>query len=154
MDDREIILGTIEEYLEEKLERRMPLTAEHFADYLISHGVTVQKQGEADNIKVLFIGIEQPDRTKEIYIFLFDFEINGVDYHYRRKLTPELFENFGYKKEKHGRWEGLEYDGFADGCPVYDLWECSECGEEKSGEDVPDTHPYCPNCGAKMDGEA
>lgn len=52
---------------------------------------------------------------------------------------------------RHGRWVGLEYDGFADGCPVYDLWECSECGEEVSGEDVPDTHPYCPNCGCRMD---
>lgn len=53
---------------------------------------------------------------------------------------------------KHGRWIGLEYDGYADGSPVYDLWECSECGEEVSGEDVPITHPYCHGCGAKMDG--
>lgn len=53
----------------------------------------------------------------------------------------------------HGRWVGLEYDGYADGCPVYDLWECSECGEEVSGEDVPITHPYCHGCGARMDGE-
>lgn len=51
----------------------------------------------------------------------------------------------------HGRWIGLEYDGYADGCPVYDLWECSECGEEVRGEDVPDTHPWCHGCGAKMD---
>ena len=53
----------------------------------------------------------------------------------------------------HGRWIGLEYDGYADGCPVYDLWECSECGEEVRGEDVPDTHPWCHGCGARMDGE-
>lgn len=52
---------------------------------------------------------------------------------------------------RHGRWVGLEYDGYADGCPVYDLWECSECGEEVRGEDVPDTHLYCPNCGCRMD---
>lgn len=51
----------------------------------------------------------------------------------------------------HGRWIGLEYDGYADGFPVYNLWECSECGEEVRGEDVPDTHPYCNGCGAKMD---
>ena len=31
---------------------------------------------------------------------------------------------------RHGIWIGIEYDGYADGCPVYDLWECSECGEE------------------------
>ena len=53
----------------------------------------------------------------------------------------------------HGKWIGLEYDGYADGCPVYDLWECSECGEEVRGEDVPDTHPWCHGCGAKMDAE-
>lgn len=53
---------------------------------------------------------------------------------------------------RHGRWIGLEYDGYADGAPVYDLWECSECGEEVRGDDVPDTHPWCHGCGAKMDG--
>lgn len=50
----------------------------------------------------------------------------------------------------HGRWIPLEYDGFADGNPVWDLWECSECREEHRGEEDSLT-PYCPNCGAKMD---
>ena len=54
---------------------------------------------------------------------------------------------------RHGRWIGLEYDGYADGCPVYDLWECSECGEEVRGEDVPATHPWCHSCGTRMDKE-
>ena len=54
---------------------------------------------------------------------------------------------------RHGRWIGIEYDGYADGCPVYDLWECSECGEEVKGEDVPATHPWCHSCGARMDKE-
>ena len=53
----------------------------------------------------------------------------------------------------HGRWVGLEYDGYADGCPVYDLWKCSECGEEVRGEDVHTTHPWCHGCGARLDGE-
>lgn len=53
---------------------------------------------------------------------------------------------------KRGKWIGIEYDGYADGYPVYDVWECSECGEEHNGEE--DTLPnYCPNCGAKMKGE-
>lgn len=51
---------------------------------------------------------------------------------------------------KHGRWIPLEYDGYADGNPVWDLWECSECQEEHSGDEDTLT-PYCPNCGAKMD---
>ena len=55
---------------------------------------------------------------------------------------------------RHGRWIGLEYDGYADSNPVYDLWECSECGEEVRGEDVPVTHPWCHCCGARMDKEA
>ena len=52
----------------------------------------------------------------------------------------------------HGRWRPLEYDGYADGNPVWDLWECSECQEEHSGDEDSLT-PYCPNCGAKMDGD-
>lgn len=52
---------------------------------------------------------------------------------------------------KHGRWVPIEYDGYADGNPVWDLWECSECQEEHSGDEDTLT-PYCPNCGAKMDG--
>lgn len=55
---------------------------------------------------------------------------------------------------RHGRWIGIEYDGYADGFPVYDLWECSECGEEVKGEDVPVSHPWCHSCGARMDKEA
>lgn len=58
-----------------------------------------------------------------------------------------------FKPERHGYWIGLEYDGYADGFPVYDLWECAECGEEVRGEDVPITHPYCHSCGATMDGD-
>lgn len=52
----------------------------------------------------------------------------------------------------HGRWVGTQYDGYADGCPVYDLWECSECREEYESEGDPPNYRYCPNCGAKMDG--
>lgn len=51
---------------------------------------------------------------------------------------------------RHGYWIGLEYDGYADGFPVYNLWECSECGNEHKGEDTPN---YCSNCGSKMDGD-
>ena len=53
---------------------------------------------------------------------------------------------------RHGTWIGIEYDGYADGCPVYDLWECSECKHEHKGEEDTLTD-YCPDCGAKMDGK-
>lgn len=56
-----------------------------------------------------------------------------------------------YAPVRHGEWVGLEFDGYADGCPVYDLWECSECKGEHKGE-YDTLTDYCPNCGATMDG--
>lgn len=54
--------------------------------------------------------------------------------------------------EKTGHWIGTEYDGYADGHPVYDVYECSECGMEYDVTyDGEITHNYCPNCGAKME---
>lgn len=55
-----------------------------------------------------------------------------------------------FREERKGRWIPLEYDGYADENPVWDLWECSECREEHSGDEDTLT-PYCPNCGAEMD---
>ena len=50
-----------------------------------------------------------------------------------------------------GKWIGLEYDGYADGNPVYDLWECSNCGNEEKGEDVPEQNPFCRCCGMQAE---
>ena len=52
---------------------------------------------------------------------------------------------------RHGRWVPFSYDGYADGYPVYDEWECSECHFVCEGEGEPQLN-YCPNCGAKLDG--
>lgn len=52
---------------------------------------------------------------------------------------------------KHGKFIGTEYDGYADGSPVYYEWKCSECGY--IFEDDEPTYNYCPNCGARMDKE-
>ena len=49
-----------------------------------------------------------------------------------------------------GEWIGTEYDGFADGNPVYYEWICSAC--KCVVEDEEPTWNYCPNCGAKMKG--
>lgn len=65
----------------------------------------------------------------------------------------ETFPAADVVEVRHGIWIGIEYDGYADGYPVYDLWECSECGEEVRGDDVPSTHPWCHSCGARMDKE-
>ena len=52
---------------------------------------------------------------------------------------------------RHGRWIPTEYDSYADGEPVWDKWECSECGHEHKGEEDTLT-AFCPDCGAKMNG--
>lgn len=52
---------------------------------------------------------------------------------------------------RHGEFIGTEYDGYADGNPVYCEWVCSECG--CVFEDEEPTYRFCPNCGAKMDGK-
>ena len=52
---------------------------------------------------------------------------------------------------RHGKYIGTEFDGYADGCPVYYEWKCSECGCVFEEEEP--TYNYCPNCGARMDGE-
>ena len=49
-----------------------------------------------------------------------------------------------------GKWIGTEFDGYADGYPVFYEWKCSECG--CIFEDEEPTYNYCPRCGAKMDG--
>lgn len=50
-----------------------------------------------------------------------------------------------------GRWVGTDYDGFADGNPVYYEWKCSECGCVI--EDEEPTWNFCPFCGSDMRGE-
>jgi len=51
---------------------------------------------------------------------------------------------------RHGQYIGTEFDGYADGNPVYYEWKCSECN--CVFEDDEPKYRYCPNCGAKMDG--
>lgn len=62
------------------------------------------------------------------------------------------FEDGKELTHKHGHWIGIEYDGYADGNPVYDVFECSVCHDEHYGESDTLTD-YCPACGAKMDEE-
>jgi len=53
----------------------------------------------------------------------------------------------------HGEWYG-EADGYADGELVFDIWSCPICGKRfDEWEEKPDWN-FCPNCGARMDGES
>ena len=53
----------------------------------------------------------------------------------------------------HAHWIGTEYDGYADGHPVYDTYECSNCRNEIDTDGYEPMFDYCPKCGAKMDEE-
>lgn len=62
-----------------------------------------------------------------------------------RKLSPA-----DVVEVRHGRWirESVESDNSSDRCFKIRWAECSECGTRVIG--LPN---YCPDCGAKMDGE-
>lgn len=64
-------------------------------------------------------------------------------------IATELYK-MGYRKQTEGEWVGIQYDGYADGYPVYDVFECSVCSNEWCGDEPPS---FCPDCGAKMKGE-
>lgn len=67
------------------------------------------------------------------------------------RSCDEIGREISKPERRHGRWIPTEYDSYADGNPVYDAFECSECGHEHSGEEDTLT-AFCPDCGARMDG--
>lgn len=82
-------------------------------------------------------------------------EMNDTEY-CAIKATPEKYKTLAHKilergtLVKTGHW--IEKDGF-DGDTYYD---CSECGESFcliDGTPTDNLYNYCPNCGAKMEGE-
>jgi hypothetical protein len=82
-----------------------------------------------------------------------------ADNNYTDKITLELYDKIirdinklkvkSRPERRKGQWIGTEYDGYADSCPVYNVFECTCCGWEHDGEEDTLTD-YCPNCGAKM----
>ena len=48
------------------------------------------------------------------------------------------------------KWVSILHDGYADGQPVFDTYECSNCKEEYYTDDEKMLPNYCPNCGRKM----
>lgn len=47
----------------------------------------------------------------------------------------------------------LEYDGYADGRPVYDTAYCQNCGNEFELDTITWGCKYCPECGQRLDWE-
>lgn len=73
---------------------------------------------------------------------------SGLSLEVSAAIATELY-HMGYQKQVEGEWIGIEYDGYADGYPVYDVFECSVCGNEWRGDEPPN---FCPDCGTKMKG--
>lgn len=91
--------------------------------------------------------------SKGIFIYQDEFEddVQHVAFEAYTKDDIEREPTVDAEPVRHGKFVGTEYDGYADGYPVYYEWECSQCGCVFEGEEP--TYKYCPNCGAKMDGE-
>lgn len=64
------------------------------------------------------------------------------------KLVLECKNNISNEaKVKHGEWV------YEDGDVGYNVYRCSKCGGKVVLDDEGGVYKYCPNCGAKMDGE-
>lgn len=68
---------------------------------------------------------------------------------YQRGYIDGFKEGKATFEQKIGQWIPLEYDGYADGSPVWDMWECSECGWEHTGYEE-SLSAFCPHCGVRM----
>ena len=82
---------------------------------------------------------------------------NGVEYidndieDVYRWFAEDLESSPTIDPVKHGKWNDGKYMG-GDGCFVWHR-ECSLCGYERDDDNLDKDTNYCPNCGAKMDGE-
>ena len=87
---------------------------------------------------------ECPDRPKK---FMRMAMCNALKY--TRKLIEAGYTKrptYDVQEVRHGRWISNELGGYKW------AYYCSECGWV-DGYPFNDRHKYCPNCGAKMDGE-
>lgn len=80
---------------------------------------------------------------------------NGYDMGMRDGITSTMYTK-SMVIQKHGRW-GKTYVASPSYYGLLNGWECSRCGfsfEDRSERvKAPEFVKYCPNCGARMDGE-
>lgn len=89
--------------------------------------------------------------NKEVLLERLDIE-NALGGHYGISLTEiNKIPAADVVERKTGTW-CADYDGYADGEPVYDMWWCSACGEYFDEWDDRPTWNFCPNCGCAMEG--
>lgn len=92
-------------------------------------------------------------KAKLISLIIRNYRGQGDKYNAARIIVDiERMPEEDVSPVKRGRWVG-EYDGYADGCPVVDMWSCSVCGKRFDEWEVQPTWKFCPCCGAKMEVE-
>lgn len=97
----------------------------------------LEKIGSIFLVKSVFKPNDQEDYLKKIGDKTRDFAESI-------KIIKELVE-----KEKP-LTVSYDYDGYADGYPVYDTATCPNC-ERIFEVDAEEEYKYCPNCGQKLD---
>lgn len=70
-------------------------------------------------------------------------ELNAINAPYSADINNAITNAPTIDPVKHGRW-------VYDGPSIEVMYKCSECGYVEFGYDHP---AYCPNCGARMDGD-
>ena len=93
---------------------------------------------------------EQIERLRTLADIAKDIADNSTDTVKTLREAADTIEQLAAKvRPKTGRWIPVGYDGYADGSPVIDEWECSNCGYEHYGDDQTLT-AFCPCCGCEM----
>lgn len=83
------------------------------------------------------------------------FKVLSEYYHQRTEIQHyalrEALSRVPSVESKTAVWIG-EGDGYADGNVVLDMWYCSNCDYCYEDDEKPNWN-FCPNCGARMEGE-
>ena len=102
-------------------------------------------------------GMEMPENCNECrfavdgWCYANPKQANGesLNRHERANFCPLVEVPAHGRPALRGEWAG-DYDGYADGAPVYDMWSCSCCGKQFDEWDEKPTWKFCPECGADM----
>lgn len=62
-----------------------------------------------------------------------------------KKLNEALDKLAKIDEKENPRYPYMEGDGYANGLPVYDYWQCPRCGAWYEVET--EKYNYCPDCG-------
>lgn len=104
---------------------------------------------------MFIVGIETPDGQAtyhyDIKPYWYMFECKELEYapEWDGHTSAQAIDRIGQLEPvRHGRWLYNSYPTVWYGHGEPPEWVCSECEERAYN-----TYDYCPNCGAKMDGE-